>query len=164
MTESPSKQSKADPDRAVAPPHVPGRIPSLDGLRAISIALVFLGHIVATRGAPQALNPFIHVGNLGVKVFFVISGFLITTLLLKEYSRTGRVSLRGFYTRRTLRIFPAFYTYVGIIIILHLLGFVALRENDLIHAITYTMNYQVTREWELNHLWSLAVEEQFYLL
>lgn len=145
-------------------PQLPGRIPSLDGLRAISIGLVFLGHVAFTRGSPAFLDKFSHVGNLGVKVFFVISGFLITTLLLKEHARRGRISLRSFYVRRTLRIFPAFYFYIATIVALQFLGYVTLMNNDLIHAVTYTMNYHDERAWELNHLWSLAVEEQFYLL
>jgi peptidoglycan/LPS O-acetylase OafA/YrhL len=113
------------------------------------------------------------VGNLGVKVFFVISGFLITTLLLKEYAVTGRVSLKGFYLRRVLRIFPAFYAYVAVILLLSAAGVVSVSTADILHAITYTANYHVDTftatehpkwAWEFNHLWSLAVEEQFYLI
>lgn len=142
----------------------PQRLPSLDGLRAVSIGLVFVGHIAGTRGTPTFLDPLSHVGNLGVKVFFVISGFLITTLLLKEYHKTHRISLRGFFARRTIRIFPAFFAYVGVVVLLQGLGYFTLRDSDLLHAVTYTMNYHNDRAWQLNHLWSLAVEEQFYLL
>ncbi len=146
------------------PVPLPQRVPSLDGLRAVSIGLVFLGHIANTRGAPTLLHRFEHVGMLGVKVFFVISGFLITTLLLKEYRKTRRISLRGFFARRTIRIFPAFFAYVGAIVLLQSLGWFALRDYDLLHAVTYTMNYHDDRAWQLNHMWSLAVEEQFYLI
>jgi peptidoglycan/LPS O-acetylase OafA/YrhL len=75
-------------------PRIDGRIPSLDGLRALSISLVVLAHLIGTRGFPDvgALGRW-ELGNLGVRVFFVISGFLITTLLLEEIDRTGAISL-----------------------------------------------------------------------
>src|SRR6478672_11471017 len=75
------------------------RIPSLDGLRAISILAVVLGHASQTRGFPDnvAWHMFGDTANLGVRVFFVISGFLITSLLLAEQERTGEISLRAFY-------------------------------------------------------------------
>ena len=145
-------------------PNLPGRIPSLDGLRAISIALVFLGHGSMSYGSPSYLSPFHHLGNFGVRFFFVISGFLITTLLLKEWKKTGRISLRKFYMRRALRIFPAAFAFIGIIAILSALGVVQLKSGDLLHALTYTMNYKQVRSMFLDHLWSLSVEEQFYLL
>lgn len=159
-----SDEAKNSLGGEAAPPLVPQRVPSLDGLRAVSIALVLVGHTAGTRGAPAVLDPLSHVGNLGVKVFFVISGFLITTLLLKEYHRTRRISLRGFFARRSLRIFPACFTYIGVVALLWSLGCFELRDGDLLHAVTYTMNYHDDRSWQLNHLWSLAVEEQFYLL
>ena len=107
---------------------------------------------------------FGHLGNYGVRIFFLISGFLITTLLLKEYDRTGHISLKNFYIRRSLRIFPAFYLYVATIVVLSSLGMVVLYQGDLLHTLTYTMNYHMKRSWYLNHIWSLSVEEQFYLL
>src|SRR5437868_12058776 len=91
------------------------RIPSLDGLRAISILLVIVGHIYDGAYGGYSRNPlWIVFGNagLGVTVFFVISGFLITTLLLREHERDGGISLRNFYVRRAFRILPAFYTYL----------------------------------------------------
>lgn len=78
------------------------RLPSLDGLRAISIFLVVIGHLAGTQNflARSFLSPFGDVANLGVRFFFLISGFLITDLLLKESRDTGRVSLKNFYMRR----------------------------------------------------------------
>jgi hypothetical protein len=88
----------AQPPAAI--PRTPdGRIPSLDGLRAISIIMVILSHIAGTRdliGIGHLFNYFGNWGNLGVQVFFVISGFLITTLLLNELERHGTVSLKNF--------------------------------------------------------------------
>ena len=143
-------------------PSLPSRIPSLDGLRAISILAVVVGHGVPIFGIQSHLMG--HLGNFGVRVFFLISGFLITTLLLKEWDATGGISIKNFYIRRALRIFPAFYVYVGVVGVLAALGLIELYKGDMMHALTYTMNYHMKRAWYLNHIWSLAVEEQFYLL
>ena len=140
------------------------RMHSLDGLRAASILLVVVGHIGGTVNAPAWLTPLHNLGNFGVKIFFVISGFLITFLLLEETRRHGVISLSGFYLRRIYRIFPAYYFYIGCVVLASSLGFIDLLPGDVFHAVTYTMNYHHERAWALNHTWSLAVEEQFYLL
>ena len=141
-----------------------GRIPSLDGLRAISISLVILAHLQATL---PLLPKFVLLGDpgrLGVRIFFVISGFLITTLLLEEYAVSTRISLPWFYFRRTLRIFPAAYAFIAVVVVLHKLDLLSLHSGDTLHALTYTMNYHLDRSRYVGHLWSLSVEEQFYLL
>jgi peptidoglycan/LPS O-acetylase OafA/YrhL len=97
-------------------------------------------------------------------VFFVISGFLITGLLLDEFTTFGNVSLRRFYIRRSIRIFPAFLAYMTVLIIANQLGWITLKHNDILHALTYTVNFHADRSWYVGHLWSLSVEEQFYLL
>jgi peptidoglycan/LPS O-acetylase OafA/YrhL len=137
------------------------RISSLDGLRAISILLVLGGHLVGTANYPAFGLAFGLWADLGVRIFFVISGYLITALLLREHDRTGRISLPAFYIRRTRRIFPAFYAYLAVIALT-----VGLPWSDLWHAATYTTNYHLdpARSWYVGHLWSLSVEEQFYLL
>ncbi|MBE7448494.1 MAG: acyltransferase [Kofleriaceae bacterium] len=143
------------------------RLPSLDGLRAVSIALVLVSHLVGTPRFPvdaRALGAVGDIGYLGVRVFFVISGFLITSLLLAEHARTRTVSLRGFYVRRFWRIFPAFYAFVAVMAVAWAAGALRLSWSDLVAATTYTMNYHYDRSWELGHIWSLSVEEQFYLL
>lgn len=142
------------------------RIPCLDGLRALSILLVLLGHLRATRGFPSLpwVQLFGDVANLGVRCFFVISGFLITHLLLKEARRSGKVSLKAFYIRRIFRIFPAFYTFLGVVAGLTLLGIFSMSSVDLMYAGSYAINFVHRKPWQLGHLWSLAVEEQFYLL
>ncbi|GAC1394979.1 MAG: acyltransferase [Thermoanaerobaculia bacterium] len=145
-------------------PRLPARIPSLDGLRAISILSVIVAHLAETNRFPLSIHGLEHLGNLGVKVFFVISGFLITTLLLKERAASGQISLTKFYRRRVIRIFPAFYAYIAAMLAAEQLGLLELPRGDLLHAVTYTMNYHHVRGWHLNHLWSLSVEEQFYLL
>jgi peptidoglycan/LPS O-acetylase OafA/YrhL len=146
-------------------PRVDGRIPSLDGLRAVSIALVVLAHLNGTRYFPTLpeLGNW-QLGNLGVRVFFVISGFLITTLLLEESDRTGTVSLFHFYLRRFFRIFPAFYALCAVLFVLEQARVIELRPGDLFAAVTYTVNYHHDRAWYTGHIWSLSVEEQFYLI
>jgi peptidoglycan/LPS O-acetylase OafA/YrhL len=138
-------------------------IPGLDGLRAVSILLVMGSHMTSTRPFPAALrnNP---VGNFGVLVFFVISGFLITSVLIREIERTGTISLPQFYFRRALRLFPACYVLIGVVAALAHWRLLDLNSGDLTAALTYTMNFHPTRAWSLGHLWTLAVEEQFYLL
>ena len=141
------------------------RIPSLDGLRALSIGLVLLGHGAGTGGffSQSTLSPLGDTANLGVRVFFVISGFLITTLLLDEMERTGTISLRMFYFRRTMRIFPAAYVLIGCVWAASATGWTHVTSPDVWHAFSYTMNYSPDRSWDLGHLWSLSLEEQFYL-
>lgn len=146
-----------------------GRIASLDGLRALSISAVLLGHVAGTRGFPEPLtalirNERVDIAALGVGVFFVISGFLITGLLLAEHERSGTISLKRFYLRRTLRIFPAALAYIAVLGLLDAVRLVQVGSGDFVHALTYTMNYAPHRGWHLGHFWSLATEEQFYLL
>jgi len=139
-------------------------LPSLDGLRAISIALVLVGHLSGTQGFITLDLGVGDYAHLGVLVFFVISGFLITNLLLSDYARNGSISIKLFYARRSLRILPASYCYLACIFLLWLAGIVHLGRSDLWHAITYTVNYMPNPSWQIGHLWSLSVEEQFYLL
>ena len=148
----------------IAASKMPNRIQSLDGLRAFSIALVLLLHMSGSKNfiSYQAIEPF-GPGALGVKIFFVISAFLITSLLLKELGNTGTISLRGFYIRRALRILPAFGSFVIVAAILTFTGVIFLRKVDFLHAATFTMNY-ANHTWWLGHLWSLSVEEQFYFV
>jgi peptidoglycan/LPS O-acetylase OafA/YrhL len=143
------------------------RIPSLDGLRAISILMVIACHLsmsisTSDQKAGKLLSYFEALGPLGVRVFFVISGFLITSLLITEM-RTGRIHLGKFYLRRTLRIFPPYYCLIAAIALLSSMGFVQLQGGDVRAALTYTSNYH-EGSWYLGHTWSLSVEEQFYLL
>ncbi len=151
-----------------APVRPAGRLPGLDGLRAIAILAVLAFHL-----DPQWLPG----GFLGVDVFFVISGFLITTLLVREHERDGRVDLRGFWTRRARRLLPALLVLVPSVILL-----ARLVETDLlvgirrqaVGALTFTSNwleigagsdyFHSTAPQLLMNLWSLAVEEQFYLV
>jgi peptidoglycan/LPS O-acetylase OafA/YrhL len=138
------------------------RIPSLDGLRAISILLVVIGHLTESHSKTEiGLDVAGAFANLGVQIFFVISGYLITKLLLLESQKTGTVSLRQFYIRRAYRILPAatFYMLPVFFIFRH-----ELRWYHAAAAMLYLANFDFSHPWFLGHLWSLSVEEQFYLL
>lgn len=161
-----SRPPGATPNRA---------IPSLDGLRAVSVVMVMLAHASETRGFPRGpLASFPSVfaaltdhGTLGVQVFFVISGYLITTLILDEQQTTGRLSLKAFYVRRALRILPASYVFL---LCMALAGVVGLmpwgrgQVREVVIAAVYGTNMITTGTWPFGHLWSLALEEQFYLV
>lgn len=131
-----------------------GRIPSLDGVRAVAVLLVIAGHLLSGRGGALLLAIF------GVHTFFVLSGYLITRLLQAEWQHNGKIDLVAFYRRRSFRIFPAAFTYILIIAL-----FCPNVRSGLIYALTYTVSYHfVGTPLYFQHLWSLSVEEQFYLL
>ena len=135
------------------------RIPSLDGLRAISISLVVLSHLIKWKHISLELVG--SYGALGVHVFFVLSGYLITNLLLREYARTSTISLRDFYIRRAFRIFPAAFVFLAVVIVLY---WHEMRWYHVGAALFYVANMDISRPWVFGHLWSLSIEEQFYLL
>jgi peptidoglycan/LPS O-acetylase OafA/YrhL len=134
------------------------RIPSLDGLRAISIGMVIVAHLAEARDSHALWGAY---GKTGVRIFFVISGYLITTILLKEHQRTSTIDLREFYFRRAYRIFPAAIVFmlVGVAVCWR-----EIRWYNVATAFLYLSNYDPTRPWMFGHLWSLSVEEQFYFL
>lgn len=139
------------------------RIPSLDGLRGIAILLVVVCHVSFSTSLPSHINAFLSsLGGLGVRIFFVLSGFLISTILLEE-SQRGGIRLGRFYLKRTMRIFPPYYFLITCVALLSAKGWLDSSKSDLLHALTYTVNYDKPG-WSLGHAWSLSVEEQFYLL
>jgi peptidoglycan/LPS O-acetylase OafA/YrhL len=124
-----------------------------------------LSHARATRGFPAWIpGSLTERGSAGVHIFFVISGFLITTLLSEELARAGAISLRLFYARRALRIFPPFYFFLATIAVGTWIGFFKVPLRSFLFAATFTLNYIVNGVWLTGHLWSLSVEEQFYLV
>jgi peptidoglycan/LPS O-acetylase OafA/YrhL len=155
-------------ESARAPQAAPGRIPSLDGLRAVSIVMVMWTHFVpmVARGSPGWIRTARET-RVGVDVFFVISGFLITLLLLRESDREGSISLRGFFARRALRLVPAFAAYLGFVAVYSGLGYASVSPTDWALAMTYTSDLVTflgrSSPWVFAHLWSLSVEEHFYL-
>ncbi len=145
-----------------------GYRPALDGFRAVAIVLVLLHHTGAFLW-PSAADWLLPSGFLGVDLFFVLSGFLITTLLLERRGRERRPILT-FYARRILRLFPALLVLLAVMLVYSLLAdqdVGVLGQTSLV-VVTYTMNWAevagVHLSHYLTHLWSLAVEEQFYLV
>lgn len=145
---------------------------SINGLRAISVIIIIISHLqllhntFGSFGNIIWLSPilaFITDGQLVVNIFFLVSGFLITSLLLQEESRNGTISLKNFYVRRTLRIFPAYITLLVVYFILQLYGIIYIRNASWITAITYTKDFNLAFEWYTGHIWTLSIEEQFYL-
>jgi peptidoglycan/LPS O-acetylase OafA/YrhL len=137
------------------------RIASLDGARAVAVALVFAWHL-----GFQAKIPLIwrfDYGNLGVRIFFVISGFLITSLLLAEGERTGKIDIPGFYIRRIFRIAPAYYVFLAAMAVLLPTGWLLEHKGDFWPSVAFYSDYKTPTD-ALGHTWSLSVEEQFYLL
>jgi peptidoglycan/LPS O-acetylase OafA/YrhL len=136
---------------------------SLDGLRAASILAVLWHHASGSVGSDWTIADR---GFLGVDLFFVISGFLIVTLLLRERRKNGDVSLRGFYVRRFLRIFPVYYALLALLTTAALLRHsnqAAALRHDLPYAFLYISNL-VPMVSFLGITWSLSTEEQFYLV
>jgi peptidoglycan/LPS O-acetylase OafA/YrhL len=143
------------------------RIPSLDGLRALSIFLVLALHTIQRFSFNHPVSRLwyaIFDGGTGVFIFFVISGYLITTLLLNEQQKRGSISMRGFYLRRAMRILPPLYTYVAVLLLLGWAGRLALNRLDILSALFFFHNYAPATMWSLEHFWSLSTEEQFYFL
>ena len=150
--------------------------PNLDGLRFLAFASVFLTHSCLIFKYPfthpdfSFLELFVLSGDLGVKFFFTLSGFLITFLLLSENYSTGKINLKYFYMRRILRIWPVYFTVVALAIILSLLPFeyYSIADTNFYLVFSFLINFQVAASGisssPLIILWSVAVEEQFYLL
>lgn len=143
-----------------------GRIPSLDGLRAVSILMVIFSHAFRSCNFPELPESilFWFNGELGVRIFFVISGFIITYLLLKEENARGTFSISSFYLRRILRILPVYFVFLITVYILSQYLNTELSVNDFLAALTFTTGWWNKSTWLLGHTWSLSVEEQFYLL
>lgn len=138
-------------------------VPELDGLRGIAIVSVLIHH---------QLTPFLLPGGfLGVDLFFVLSGFLITGLLLAEFSEVKSISLKHFYMRRVLRLGPALALYLiaCILVASHTQAIAVARQLKLIGlALIYATNWRMAFSWDTELdptaiIWSLSIEEQFYL-
>ena len=139
------------------------RIPSLDGFRAISILLILFCHSRLSTGFPGRLTDLARQAEVGVTVFFVISGFLITNLLMVEESKNGSISVGHFYLRRVFRILPVYFLYTVFILLWGNMENVSVSPSNLMHVSTFTVNFDKNKDWFLGHFWSLSVEEQFYL-
>jgi len=158
-----------EPAETATGPRSSGHVPALDGMRGIAVLLVLLFHLRV---------PGFRAGFIGVDLFFVLSGFLITSLLLEEIRRTGRVSVPAFWARRARRLLPA------LVLVLLVVGIVtwatatyterASIRGDLLATTGYVANWHLIStstyftdigvDSPLEHTWSLGIEEQFYLV
>ncbi len=160
--------SESTPSSRQGPPRLP-YMPGVDGLRALAVAAVVIYHLGAG---------WLPGGFLGVDVFFVISGYLITSLLLAEHRRTGHIELVRFWMRRARRLLPALFAMIVVVLAVMVLvhpGEVARLRGAVLASFGYVANWyfafahvsyfeQFGRPSIFQHLWSLAVEEQFYLV
>jgi peptidoglycan/LPS O-acetylase OafA/YrhL len=142
-----------------------GYIPTLDGWRALAILLVLIFHSKIYTVGFLTTRPISHFGLFGVYLFFGISGLLICTRLLEEEEITGRLHLRGFYVRRSLRILPAALLYLAVTATLMKLGILPRGWRAVVFSLSFVRNYLgiAPGSYSTAHFWSLSVEEHFYL-
>lgn len=153
-------------------PANPTRDRTLDGFRAAAALGVVIAHAIAYRFGGTAFPGSHYLQRLAdplaqssVQIFFVISGYIITTLLLKEERLNGHFSLPAFYVRRTCRIIPPLALVIATTVTLAAFGYIRLDAPSVVAATTFTCNVGVVEcQWWVAHTWSLAVEEQYYLL
>ncbi len=147
-------------------PRAGTRLPSLDGWRAVSITLVLGAHCIGKAGFPKAWEngfTWLFDGNLGVRFFFVLSGFLISWLLLGESDARHAISFKDFYLRRAIRILPVYGMFLVALGLLGCFTVYHTTTTEWITNLTFTRNF-IFGGPASRHLWSLSVEEQFYLL
>jgi len=136
------------------------RIRALDGWRGIAILIVTADHFNSANGNHLPWLTF--MGQQGVALFFVLSGYLITSLLVQERETTGSVDLRAFYKRRFFRLMPAAWTYLLFVATFHLAT-----AREIVASLFFYRNFTLEAPWssiQTWHFWSLSIEEQFYLV
>ena len=140
--------------------------PSLHGLRAISISIVLLHHFNKFYIKSTVIDqlPLVGDGQFGVNIFFVISGFLITQLLLTEVKKSNTILIQQFYYRRCIRIFPAYFFLLSCYALLQFFSVIKISGASWVTAISFTKYFNWWVDWYTLHLWSLSIEEHFYLL
>lgn len=134
------------------------RIPSLDGVRALAILLVMWGHWAEVRFQSPIAGA---CASLGRRVFFVLSGYLITMLLTRELEKTSTIGLKRFYVRRAYRILPGAMLFMAAVFVIF---WHELRWYHMAAVVLYLVNYDFAHPWFIGHLWSLSVQEQFYFV
>ena len=141
------------------------RILGFDGIRGLAILSVILTHLHILKPLPDRIEDLVK-GSNGVQAFFVLSGFLITMLLIKEHDETSKVSIKNFYARRALRIFPVYILFLLMVTLVSAYHLCEINGQALLFAYTYIYNFLPRDSYValLGHTWSLAVEEHFYLI
>ena len=150
--------------------HKPFYLPTLDGWRAISIIMVLIYHAAWFTYGPESnsYDPHIwnyfKIGGYGVDIFFTISGYLITSRILFEYKKYGTFNIKEFYIKRFFRIVPPFYLYLIFILLMNYFFDLKIAAIDILTSISFTRIYFESHDWYTAHIWSLCVEEHFYIL
>ncbi len=146
-------------------------LPCLNGWRAISIILVMLFHGTWFYLSPEGVIPsprlweILQKGSYGVSIFFSISGFLITSRVLKEIETHGNFNAKEFYIKRFFRIIPPYFFYILVISTLSLFGTATITVDEILSSLSFLRIYLVENEgWYTGHFWSLCVEEHFYII
>jgi len=138
-------------------------IPELDGFRGLAVLVVLAGHYLDFR-MPDPRPEFATIDKLGVLLFFVLSGFLITGLLYRERNASGSIDFKRFYFRRILRLAPALLLFLATVTLLIRLGWITdVPRREILECLLYARNL-FGRSLSLSHIWSLSLEEQFYLI
>ena len=146
------------------------RLDALDGWRAFAVLLVILNHLILFSALRSRISESLLIpgefGHLGVNIFFTISGYVISLALLKEYEDFGRISLPAFYIRRCFRILPPLWCYLAVIVMLSHAGIIDTTATQERNAAMFVCNLPIADcdNWPVGHTWSLAYEEQFYIL
>ena len=144
----------------------------IDGWRGVAASFVVIAHAVNFR-MTDIDGMLVHyvrrvsepLATTGVQIFFVISGFIITSLLIRERDERGGIGIAAFYIRRACRILPPLLCYYLALVVLVRAGMIALPSSSFISSVTFTCNTDIVDcDWWVAHTWSLAVEEQFYLV
>ncbi len=150
---------------------VPARIDYIDAWRFLAVVMVIQSHIFVYSGLKVPfltpyLDPLDRLGELGVLVFFVISGFVICSGLVAEKSRTGRICLSAFYVRRFFRIIPPLWLYLSALLTLNAAGMIEISPRQALTSASFLCNMPFPDgcSWFAGHTWTLAYEEQFYLI
>jgi peptidoglycan/LPS O-acetylase OafA/YrhL len=146
-----------------------GYMPTLDGWRALAILCVLLAHAYFPGQSTRSINHRTPFGELGVEVFFALSGLLICGRLLDEERLTGNIHIKGFYIRRIFRIQPPALVYVAFLAILTACKLIPVFLAGLLASVLLVRNYfgtvgPLSSLWPTGHFWSLSVEEHFYLI
>ncbi|MCP4913420.1 MAG: acyltransferase [Oligoflexia bacterium] len=146
-------------------------LPCLNGWRAISILMVLLFHGTWFYLSPEGASPnqslwhYFHSGHYGVSIFFAISGFLITSRILKEVETYGHFNAKEFYIKRFFRIMPPYIFYIGALLIISLFTSLSLTWQEVVSSLAFLRIYLIENDgWYTGHFWSLCVEEHFYIL
>jgi peptidoglycan/LPS O-acetylase OafA/YrhL len=137
------------------------RLPGLDLLRLLAVVMVLLAHLVMIPKSPAWIQPYMCYGSLGVSLFFVLSGFLVSGLLFNEYRNRRSMSIRRFYVRRAWKIYPPLYLMLAVTYFYNraVIGW-RIPDRVIFSELLFVQNYF---RWYWSHTWSLAVEEHFYI-